>query len=350
MSGLDLREYQYMFLMYMHDVCLTKGMLDLARLRMLREFAARGTIAAAAESMGYTPSAISQQLSILEREAGVALTVKSGRRLRLTAAGERLVARAETILATLEIAQAELRDGAETIDGTVRLAVFQSAALSLVPAALVALAAAHPTLRVHVTQSEPGVALADTWARNFDLVVAEEYPHHSAPHYQGIDRSPLISDEIRLCVGGNWSAVTSLAEVEQAPWVMEPEGTATRHFAEQACRTAGFEPDVRFETADLQAHVRYIQEGLAVGLLPGLMWGHSALKDSALPLRPVAERTVFTAARVSSRGDAAIGAVRAALEIAAASLYPVGGEASANANGAPASIPGPRSSNDLGLN
>ena len=341
MSGLCLCEHQYMFLMSLIYFCLTKVMLDLTRLRMLREFAARGTIAAAAESMGYTPSAISQQLSILEREAGVALTVKSGRRLRLTAAGERLVARAETILATVEIAQAELREGSDTIDGTVRLAVFQSAALSLVPAALVSLAAAHPALRVHVTQSEPGAALADTWARNFDLVVAEEYPHHSAPHYQGIDRSPLITDEIRLCVGGAWSAASTLDDVARAPWVMEPEGTATRHFAEQACRTAGFEPDVRFETADLQAHVRYIQEGLAVGLLPGLMWGHSGLEDSALPLHPVAERTIFTAARASSRDDAAIGAVRAALEVAAASLHALGGEAGVNANGASASIPGP---------
>jgi len=313
-------------------------MFDLTRLRMLREFAARGTIAAAAEAMGYTPSAISQQLAVLEREAGVALTVRSGRKLRLTAAGERLVARADTVLATLEIARAELRTDSEALDGTVRLAVFQSAALSLVPAALVALAAAHPALRVRVTQSEPGAALADTWARTFDLVVAEEYPHHSAPHYQGIDRRPLVSDEIRLCVGGDWSSVTRLDEVADAAWVMEPEGTATRHFAEQACRTAGFEPDIRFETADLQAHVRYIEEGLAVGLLPGLMWASAGLNVAARPLRPVARRTVFTAIRESSRHDAAIGAVRAALEDAAAALRPLDGVASLDVNGAPAAV------------
>jgi DNA-binding transcriptional LysR family regulator len=325
-----------MFLFDSHHFCLTKTVLDLTRLRMLREFAARGTIAAAADALGYTPSAISQQLAVLEREAGVALTVKSGRKLRLTAAGERLVARADTILATLEIAEAELRGGSEAIDGTVRLAVFQSAALSLVPAALVALAAAHPALRVRVTQSEPGAALADTWARTFDLVVAEEYPHHSAPHYQGIDRRPLISDEIRLCVGGDWSHVTHLDEVADAAWVMEPKGSATRHFAEQACRTAGFEPDIRFETADLQAHVRYIQAGLAVGFLPGLMWGRAGFEQSARPLRPVARRTVFTAIRESSRHDAAIGAVRAALEDAAAALSPLGGVASGDTNGAQA--------------
>ncbi len=290
---------------------------------MLREFAARGTVAAAAAAMGYTPSAISQQLAALEREAGTALTVRSGRGLRLTPAGERLVARADTILATLEIAQAELKLGDETIDGVVRLAVFQSAALSLVPGVLRALSTEHPALRVHVTQSEPGAALADTWARSFDLVVAEEYPHHSAPHYPGIDRHPLLSDEIRLCTGGEWAGAKSLTAVARAPWVMEPMGTASRHFAEQACRTAGFEPDVRFETADLQAHVRFIEEGLAVGLLPGLMWSQSKLADSALPMLPVADRTIFTAARAASREDAAITAVRKALEHVAGSLSTV---------------------------
>lgn len=338
MSVRGVGQHQFIFLSVLHHVCLTKRVLDLTRLRMLREFAARGTIAAAADAMGYTPSAISQQLAVLEREAGVRLTTRSGRRLRLTAAGERLVARADAVLATLEIAQAELRTGSESLDGTVRLAVFQSAALSLVPAALVALSAAHPALRVRVTQSEPGAALADTWARTFDLVVAEEYPHHSAPHYQGIDRRPLISDEIRLCVGGAWSSVTELDELAHAAWVMEPEGTATRHFAEQACRTAGFEPEIRFETADLQAHVRYIEAGLAVGFLPGLMWGPAGLQVSTRPLRPVARRTVFTAIRESSRHDAAIGAVRAALEGAAAALRPLDGVAGVDASGAQEAI------------
>lgn len=302
-------------------------MLDLTRLTMLREFAVRGTLAATAAAMGYTPSAVSQQLAVLEREAGVPLTVRSGRRLRLTPAGERLVVHADAILATLDEAQAELRTHRATVSGTVKLAVFQSAALALVPPALRALATAHPDLRVLVTQSEPGAALADTWARDFDVVVAEEYPHHSAPHYPEINRRPLVTDEIRLCVGGPWTDASVLEHVARASWVMEPPGTATRHFAEQACRTAGFEPDVRFETADLQAHVRYIESGLAVGLLPGLMWGSGDLAASAHPLAPSAYRTVFTASRRSSRHDSAIGAVRGALEQAAQRLAGIAGAA-----------------------
>ncbi len=309
------------------QTCLTITMLDLTGLAMLREFAVRGTLAATAEAMGYSPSAISQQLAALERQAGVPLTVRTGRRLRLTPAGERLVTHADAVLATLEEAQAELRLNRESVRGTVKLAVFQSAALALVPPALRAIRAAHPKLRVLVTQSEPGAALADTWARDFDLVVAEEYPHHSAPHYPQVDRRPLVTDELRLCVGGPWADATTLADVADASWVMEPRGTATRHFAEQACRTAGFEPDVRFETADLQAHVRFIESGLAVGLLPGLMWGRGDMAALAHPLRPAAYRTVFTAARRSSRHDSAIAAVRTALERAAQELSTMAGTA-----------------------
>ncbi|WP_084073066.1 LysR family transcriptional regulator [Demequina sp. NBRC 110052] len=302
-------------------------MLDVTRLAMLREFAMRGTIAAAAEAMGYTPSAVSQQISALEREAGVRLTRRSGRRLTLTPPGQRLVEHAGRVLAALDAAEADLHDADAPLTGTVRVAVFQSAALAIVPPALRALARQHPALRVHVLQSEPGAALADVWARDVDLVVAEEYPHHSAPHYAGMSRRALVRDEIRLCVAGQWADATSLSDVAAAPWVMEPAGTATRHFAEQACRNAGFEPDVRVESADLQAHVRLIESGLVVGLLPGLMWGVEGLQLIAHPLAVQAWRTVFSAARDSAGADPAIAAVRDALESAASDLGPeVGAE------------------------
>src|SRR5660398_213046 len=100
-------------------------MLDLTRLAMLREFAVRGTLAATAEAMGYTPSAISQQLAVLEREAGTPLTVRSGRRLRLTPAGERLVVHANAVRAPLVEVQAEIGLHGEVVRRPVTLAVFQ---------------------------------------------------------------------------------------------------------------------------------------------------------------------------------------------------------------------------------
>lgn len=291
-------------------------MLDLHRLALLRELSLRGTITAVAATTGLSASAISQHLSTLEREAGVALLRRSGRTLALTPAAERLVQHTEELLATMERAQADLQGSASEAAGTVRLAIFQSAALSLLPAALLRLHEQHPTLRVVATQREPAAALEDTWVRDVDLVIAEEYPHHSAPHYPGVERTPLTHDEILLAVprrGPLADAVETLADARGLPWVMEPHPAASRHFAEQQCRLAGFEPDVRFETADLQTHAQLVENGLALALIPGLMWRGRDIDahQRRLPERP--HRTVFSAARSSSRQSAAVDAVRAAL-------------------------------------
>ncbi|WP_062293171.1 LysR family transcriptional regulator [Demequina phytophila] len=289
-------------------------MLDLTRLVALRELALRGTIAAAADALGYTASAVSQQLAALEREAGVPLTIRAGRGVVLTPAGERLVARTHELLDTMEVAEAELHADSARLTGTVRLAVFQSAALTLVTGALLRLRESHPDVRVVVTQTEPEEAFADTWAREYDLVVAEEYPQHSAPHYPGVVRRPLVRDELLLAVGGDWAGASSVRDLSQAAWVMEPHGTATRHFAEQTCRLAGFEPDVRFASSDLQAHVQLVEKGLAVAILPGLMVAYSGIDARLMPLEGGPRRTVFAAMRATSRLDPAVEAVRLALE------------------------------------
>ena len=301
-------------------------MLDLHRLTLLRELSLRGTIAAVADSTGVSASAISQHLATLEREAAVPLLRRTGRTLALTPAALRLVARAEELLATMEVAEAELRDPGKDLAGTVRLAVFQSAALTLIPGALLRVRDEHPQLRVVMTQREPAAALADTAARDFDVVVAEEYPHHSAPHYANIEKMPLTHDEILLAVprSGPFAGIGSLADAGDAAWIMEPSGAASRHFAEQACRVAGFEPDIRFETADLQAHAHLVEEGLGVALIPGLMWRSRRIDAVALELDGNPHRTVFTAVRRSARRSPAVETVRQALKTQAQALAMAG--------------------------
>lgn len=299
-------------------------MLDLHRLSLLRELSLRGTITSVAATTGLSASAISQHLSTLEREAGVTLLRKSGRVLTLTPAAERLVHRTEELLATMERAEAELADVGGRATGTVRLAIFQSAALALLPGALLRLRDRHPDLRVVATQREPAAALEDTWVRDVDLVVAEEYPHHSAPHYPGVERVSLTHDEILLAVPriGPFADAVTLADARKLPWVVEQRGAASRHFVEQQCRLAGFEPDVRFETADLQTHAQLVENGLAVALIPGLMWRGRPIDAHARRLAERPHRTVFTAARGSSRRSAGVSAVRSALLAAAEGLVP----------------------------
>lgn len=271
-------------------------MLDTQRLMLLRELAIRGTMAAVAEALNYSPSAVSQQLSLLERETGVELLRKAGRRVQLTPHAEILVAAAERVADVLEGAQAELELAGTPVRGTVRVAVFQSAALALMPPALLAMTATYPNVRVEMMQKEPEQALHDTWARDFDMVVAEQYPAHSAPWLPGMVRQDLTTDEVRLAVPTTFDVV-SLEDARASAWVMEPRGTASRHFAEQACRSAGFEPDVRYETADLQAQIRLVESGNAVGLMPDLMWTGREISCRLVELAGMPRRTIFTAQR-----------------------------------------------------
>lgn len=295
-------------------------MLDVRRLNLLRELHLRGTLAEVAASLHQSPSAVSQQLSLLEKEAGVPLLTKAGRRVRLTPQAEILVAHTDAILERLERAESDLGLSLGEASGTVRVAVFQSAALALMPQTLAALARDHPRLRVTMTQHEPETALRGTWARDFDLVVAEEYPGHAAPWHPELDRVPLTTDAIRLAVpprGERWASIRRIEDAGEVPWVMEPRGAASRHWAEQMCRTAGFEPDVRFETADLQAQLALIESGNAVALIPDLMRARRAPDVRIVDLPGTPRRTVFTAGRRSTVRRPAIVACRDALASAA---------------------------------
>ncbi|MFD0416952.1 LysR substrate-binding domain-containing protein [Streptomyces sp. NPDC127108] len=300
-------------------------MYDLHRLRLLRELKHRGTLAAVAAALSYSPSTVSQQLSQLEAEAGVPLLEPVGRRVRLTAQAEILVAHTEAVLERLERAEADIAASLPGLTGTVRVAAFQTAALTLVPDALTRLRAAHPGLRPHVTQLEPEAALPALLARDFDLVVAEEYPGVAGPRDEALERADLCADPMRLALprpvpeGADAddprAALRALAGL---PWVMEPEGGAARRWATTVCRAAGFEPDVRFESPDLLLHLRLVERGHAVALLPDLVWrgGEPTVALRALPPGQGA-RTLFTVVRRGRGRHPAVAAVRGALRDAA---------------------------------
>lgn len=301
-------------------------MLDVRRLVLLRELSIRGTVAAVAEAMNLTPSAVSQQLGVLEREAGVQLLRKAGRRLQLTPQADVLVGAAGDVLDVLERAQSTVESTLTSVQGPIRVAVFQSAALALMPTALRTMALEHPDVRVEMVQHEPETALNETWARDFDMVIAEQYPAHAAPRFPGLDQRDLTTDAVRLALPPADTSLVPLTDDDPAvalvdaaemPWVMEPRGAASRHFAEQTCRRAGFEPDVRYETADLQAQIRLIESGNAVGLMPDLVWAGRSTRCRLLELPEPARRTIFTAQRLSSADSPVTSAFRDALVRAA---------------------------------
>lgn len=295
-------------------------MFELRRLRLLHELALRGTIGAVANALSYSPSTVSQQLAILEREAGVALLEPDGRRVRLTPQGRLLAQHAARALQLDESARAEL-SSSQDAPGRVRIAVMPTAAEALVPPVLTLLADRAPGLRLEMIEMAPEEALFELQTRAFDLVVAEQYPGYTRELRDGIDRTVLGHDPVRLALPPGDPA-TALEELRDRAWVLEPTGAAVREWAVQQCRAAGFEPDVRFEAADLITHARLVAAGHAVAMLPDLVWtgDRSTVQLVDLPGSPV--REIFAATRTASRDSAAVATLREALVDALAAHVP----------------------------
>lgn len=271
-------------------------MLDLRRLRLLRELQRRGTIAAVAEALSYSPSAVSQQLATLERETGVSLLEPAGRRVRLTAQAELLVEHAGRLLEEMERTEAALARSMQDTVGTLRVAAFQTAVLSLLPGTLLRLQSDHPRLRVEVAELEPETSLPGLVSGEHDLVLGEEYPGQPLRRPREVERHDLFRDELRLATPADWGART-LEELADRPFVVEPPGTTAHEWATATCRSAGFEPDARYFSTDLQVHHALVARGLAAALVPALsvVEQRDTVHLMALAGRP--RRQVFAAVR-----------------------------------------------------
>lgn len=300
-------------------------MLDVHRLRLLRELDRLGTLAAVAKALSYSPSAISQQLGQLEAETGVVLLEPFGRRVKLTRQAKILVRHTEAILEQLEEAEAELRASLTDVGGTLRVASFQSVLLALIPSTLTTLAESHPGLRVEITHLEAGPAFAGLLAHEFDVVLGEEYPGLPQAPVDGVQTQQLALDELYLAVpthgphsrGDASGGPIALAELADVPWILDPADTAPGRWARDVCRTAGFEPDVRFDSFDLLLQIHLVETGHAVASLPGLLLRASTvaapdIRLSRLPGRP--HRKLITGVRTGTARHPAVRAFRAALK------------------------------------
>jgi DNA-binding transcriptional LysR family regulator len=257
---------------------------------------------------------VSQQLTALEKETGVRLLEPAGRRVRLTAQADLLVAHTEVLLEAMERAEAALAQSLNETAGTLRVAAFQTAVLTLVPHALTQLEQQHPRLRIEVFELEPEIALPALIAGEFDIILGEEYPGHPLPRRRETERRNLLTDELRLVTPAAWSE-RSLPELSSRPFVMEPRGTAAREWATAMCRQAGFEPDDRYTSTDLQIHLRLVEHGLAAALLPDLSGARDRhdIVAHRLPGRP--HRQIFTTVRRGATRQPKVQAFTTALKI-----------------------------------
>ena len=303
-------------------------MLDLRRLRLLHELHERGTIAAVADALRYTPSAVSQQLAVLEREAGVPLLERAGRGVRLTDPALVLVRHADALLERAELAEAELAAAAGMAVGRGRIAAFQSVALRLAAPAMQALARDAPGLRCELIEAEPEQALPALALGDVDLVLGDEWEHQPHSRPAGVVRHDLHLDPVHAIVGEDHPSARrrrralELSELAAEHWTTGHPGTAWEEMTVRSCRQlGGFDPDVRHRSNDSVLALGLVARGLAVTLLPDLV---ASTAQRSVVARPVAEgpihRTIFAATRSADAERPSVQALLAAVRAAALAL------------------------------
>jgi DNA-binding transcriptional LysR family regulator len=349
-------------------------MLDVRRLRLLCDLSRLGTIAAVATAHTYTPSAVSQQLSALEREAGVPLLERTGRRVALTAAGRLLVQHGETVLAALERTDAALAAARTGLSGELRIGAFPSAIRALLTPALVTLGERHPALDLLLTELDPADVPQALLDRRLDVGLIQDYDVVPADTDPSLDSVPMLDEAVHLAVpaaadtdladdlaatatatakpatatatakpatatatakpatatataepatvGAKPATATAepataaagpgaLRDFSEAGWILASPGTLCHTAAVRLCGSAGFEPRARHRVDDFGTVLALVAAGQGVALVPQLATGHLPAGVHLLPL-PTRRRTRI-AFRQGAAAHPAVAAFIAAL-------------------------------------
>ncbi|OXM73827.1 MULTISPECIES: LysR family transcriptional regulator [Amycolatopsis] len=284
-------------------------MLDVRRLQVLRAVVSSGSISAAARNLGYTPSAISQQLSTLEREAGTALLERVGRGVRPTPAGALLSQHAEVVCAQLSKAESELADLKAGRTGRLAIRYFATAGASLVPPAVAALRAEYPGVQLDLRLLEPVDALPQVENGDADVAIVVFAGPYSKP---GVELYHLFDDPYRVALPKSHplarKRVVDLADLADEPWINN-EGVPgpCRDVLMAACGAAGFVPNFVMECEDYATAQGFVAAGLGISLVPVL--GLGAPQPGAVVRRirnPEPIRPIHAAVSTRSRDQPAL--------------------------------------------
>jgi DNA-binding transcriptional LysR family regulator len=252
-------------------------MLDVRRMRVLREVAAQGSFSAAAEALSFTQSAVSQQVAALEREAGAKLVERRARGIRLTPAGQALVSHADAILSRLDDAEQELAAIAGLRGGRLRTVSFQSAGATLVPRALAEFHRRHPEVDLSASTAESPESRERLRSGEIDVAIIEDfeaqpliYPDLETehllddPYYVALPEGHRLADRKRV----------ALADLADEDWINSCPGSTCDEVVLNACRAAGFDPRVVVQCDANDQMQACVAGGLGVALWPQLALAH----------------------------------------------------------------------------
>ena len=249
-------------------------MLDVRRMRVLREVARQGSFSAAAEALGFTQSAVSQQVAALEREVDATLVERRGRGIHLTDAGNALVTHTDAILARLGDAEQELAAIAGLRGGHLRLGSFLSGGATLIPHAVAAFRAEHPDVELSMVEVEPEEAIDRLKRGQLDLALM--YEHESMPHGldPALETTHLLDDPYDVVLPRGHALAASprlgLSALSGESWISGTPRDSCQRVMIHCCNDAGFQPKVAFETDDHHASQALVAAGVGVSLLPRL--------------------------------------------------------------------------------
>jgi DNA-binding transcriptional LysR family regulator len=248
-------------------------MLNIGRLRILKEVARHGSFSAAADALSYTQPAISQQIATLEAETGLTLLERHPRGVSLTAAGQTLVGHAEGILARLEAAQAALSAIAGLRGGRLRMASFPTAGATLMPLAIATFRDSYPQVGLSLAEGEPEEILPRLRAGELDLALLFEFAGE-APLAEDMVRVELLEDPMYLALPREHRLAgrvnLRLGDLRDEAWVQTSSSSPCARHVVRSCHAAGFEPNVSFESDDYQTVQGLVAAGVGVALIPEL--------------------------------------------------------------------------------
>ncbi|GAA5081818.1 DNA-binding transcriptional LysR family regulator [Thermocatellispora tengchongensis] len=250
-------------------------MLDLRRLALICEFARRGSIAATASSLGYSPSAVSQQLAALEREAGTALLDRTARSAELTDAGRRLVEHAERILSMVEAAETDLSAHAATPSGRVTVTAFPTAAVAFAPALARSLRR-HSALSLRMRQGRSGRGMRELESGEVDIALVDDWYGRVRERESATLRVfPLLHDPLVLVVPrrhrmADPDVPVDLAELRDEPWMATPDGEPSRLAVDRLLAEVGGARPVPWEFEGLGTILSLVAKGIGIAAVPAL--------------------------------------------------------------------------------
>ena len=293
-------------------------MIDLVALDALRAVDAHGSVVAAADALGFTPSAVSQQVKRLEKQTGVPLLERVGRGVMLTRHGRHLVDQGGRLLAGLEELQAGLQQQAGTVAGHLRLTAFSTAVRGLVAPTLPAVLRAHPELRVTVTEREPWEAIGLVATGQADLGVVHTYGDIPLPVPDHLARTPLTRDIAEVIVPRGHPlagrAVVTTRDLAGQDWIATAEGTICRQWLHRMFDGTGRLPRVAHVSMEFESHLALVRAGLGVALVPRLGRAPLGPELAAVPVAdPVPGREIIAVHRASMGDSPALAALLSAL-------------------------------------